>query len=276
MRATILSVMVTTVAFGATGCSKESAPEEGRRTVQPEPRKPAGLESFASLCVGGPAFDGLPRRADGETKKVVTFQKWADDAKPAFARVTPQALASYEPKAASDVGLVACVERKKLDRSRRCSFGQGHYVDYFDMQDHVRIIDPRTGKVVREHDGKTEHRSACPMSYRFTGKSHFDGAPIENRVLSLVLEEQGADAPLPKMPAKYEMYQVCGGVPYPQLPAYDPKSDDYQAIAYSARGPESYSTSVGRLEDEGEDIRLVACVERKADDTKTSSCAFRG
>ncbi len=173
------------------------------------------------------------------------------------------------------MGLVACVERKRLEKANTCRFNSGHVLNYYNTADHIRLIEPSTGKVVAEEQVKIESRSGCPTMHNFRHQTEWEGPRYDTRVMSLAMKVQPANAPMPEPPQAYAMYQVCGGIPFPQIAAYDPDADHYQGIGRSRRGPEPSGDFVGRLGEEGENIRLVACMRSKAL-KKKRSCAFNG
>lgn len=265
----ITMLLIAGSALGATACNEAHSEEEQPYQPAPEPLK---MHDFAKLCSGGELPEPVAAIPKGKLKPLVLFEK----GELGYTKQMASALDAWGTEDPEAVGLVACVEKKRLEVASKCNFDNGHTLTYYDMERDVRILDASTGKVLAREKFVIGGRGGCPAGWKFSSKHEWMGRPYENKVLSMALPFQPDDAPLPAIPTnKFALNQVCNGLPFPQIRAFDPAAKTWQGISYNERGPSTSSTFVGRLSDEAADMPLTACIRGKAE-KKQRDCEFTG
>lgn len=267
----VMLFLSTLVAACKEARSDDTPPERNRKPTA------HALRHYDAICSEPQAFL-VPKAKPGATKKVVTFSRFADDEKnPRYTQRSPRALEVWEAKRPDEVGLVACVDRKREKLARKCEFRGGAVLSYYDTTEHVRIIDPASGEVVAEERYALEGPRGCPdwHDFRDGKKNVYDVAENGRKLLAVIAALQPEGTAIPAVGAKHELGSVCRGLPFPHVAPHDPNAVEHQNVYVQQRHRTVggvFSASEGT---EVADYPLVVCVTGK-ETRKQRECSFRG
>ncbi len=244
-------------------------------TYEPPPRRATSVDSYAALCDGKEAFPGAKKyeksASAGAPSKVAVFRKYLDDKTPMYKR--DERAKSFEGVVAGDndvddVQLVACMELKRKGEPLFCNY-YGAQVEVYDMTHTLRILEAKTGKVVKEDTFELDRRTEkCAGSV--TGNS-YKGADYVPKLISTLLPLQPDGVALPKA-ERIDLDAVCSGSPIPQAAPYKPGAGKRAAhLVYFAQATQSSTredlpdglSTTDPVEEDVTKYELVACVTGK-------------